>query len=97
MNIFQTYSDRPNFKRQYNQTFNESADALDAKSQYNNRTYPASNNDFQRGGRGGFNQGRGYRGNSSSFSGGYNQRGYRGGGYSMRGMQRFKIFVHNFS
>jgi len=86
------YSERSIYKRQFNQTFNESGDTSDAKVQHTNHSY-SSNNNFQRGGRGTYNRGRGrgYHGNSSSFRGGYNQRGYYGGGHSERGMQHFKI------
>ncbi|XP_022167135.1 dosage compensation regulator [Myzus persicae] len=76
--------DRPNNKRQFSQAFNESDEASNAKFQHINHSYPSYNN-FQRGGRGGYNQGRGFRENSSSFRGGYNQRGYYGGGRSGRG------------
>jgi len=89
--------DRSNYKRQFSQTSNESGDASDAKVKCSNHLYSGYNN-FQRGGRGGYNQGRGgynqgrgYHGNSSSFRGGYNQRGYYGGGRSVRG--NIKIFL----
>ncbi|XP_060872355.1 dosage compensation regulator [Metopolophium dirhodum] len=76
--------DRSIYKRQFNQTFNESGDTSDAKVQHINHSY-SNNNNFQRGGRGTYSRGRGYHGNSSSFRGGYNQRGYYGGGRSVRG------------
>ncbi|XP_029345786.1 dosage compensation regulator [Acyrthosiphon pisum] len=76
--------DRSIYKRQFNQTFNESGDTPNAKVQNINHSYP-SNNNFQRGGGGSYSRGRGYHGNSSSFRGGYNQRGYYGGGRSVRG------------
>jgi len=79
------FCDRPNNKRQFSQTFNERDEDSNAKVKHINHSYPSYNN-FQRGGRGGYNQGRGFHGNSSSFHGGYNQRGYYGGGRSLRGM-----------
>jgi len=90
------YSDRSIYKRQFNQTSIESGDTSDVKVQHINHSYP-SNNNFQRGGRASYSQGRGYHGNASSFRGGYNQRGYYGGGRSVRGMQHFKIYFYSFN
>ncbi|XP_008183325.1 ATP-dependent RNA helicase A-like [Acyrthosiphon pisum] len=75
--------DRPNYRRPFNQTFNESGDASDNKVQHINHSH-SSYNSFQRGGRGRYNEGIGYRGNSSSLCDEYNQRTYHDGGRSVR-------------
>jgi len=68
--------DRPNYKRQFNQISDESCNTSYGKIKLIKSSYSSYNN-FQRGGRGGYNQGRDYRASSSSFGGEYNQRGGR--------------------
>ncbi|XP_027854548.2 dosage compensation regulator isoform X1 [Aphis gossypii] len=77
-------SDNQNYRRQFNQTSNDNCDTSYGKVPHINNSYPSYNN-FQRGGRGRYNQGRGYHGSPSSFGDGYNQRGYHGRGGFVRG------------
>lgn len=81
-------SENPNYGRQFYQISNDSCDTSYGKVPRINNSYQ-SYNDFQRGGRGCYNRGRGYHGSPSSFGDGYNQRGYRGRGRFVRG-QGFK-------
>ena len=73
-------SDKPYYRREFDQTSDESYDTLYGKFQHISNYYQCYNN-FQRSGRGSYNQGRGYRGSPSSFDGGYNQKGYQGSGH----------------
>jgi len=87
--------DKPNYRRQFDQTSVDWCDMSSSKVQRISNSYQSYNN-FQKSGRATYNQGRGYHGSPSSFGDGYNQRGYQGGGRFVRGLYHFNIFLYNF-
>lgn len=78
---------RSYFKRPHDNSFCESGVSPNPKIRFQEHSNPGNGNfsPVNNFGRGGYNQGRGFRGNHSSFRGGYNQRSYYSGGYTGRG------------